>query len=82
MHNARILAEEVLRPESQFRTESIARGISVPKFELALSERGLSIFENHSNVAWALPRRADRTLEYAGILHDNILPKWAMKCFV
>jgi hypothetical protein len=82
MRYAHNLAKEVLRPESQFRSESIGRGIRIPNFELALTKRGLSIFENHSNIAYPLPRRVDGgALAYAGALHDNILPEWAMKCF-
>lgn len=80
--SARTLAKEVLHPKSQFRRNAAEMGVSIPRFELALTARGISIYEHHSKTAWPLPRRKDRSvLDYAGMLHDNILPEWAMKCF-
>lgn len=83
IRSARMLAKEVLRPGSQYRNESLGRGIDAPTFELAQTERGLAIFEQQAKAAWILPRRVNAgALIDVGALHDNILPEWAMKCFV
>lgn len=80
MHYVRQLAQYVNEPSCQFREHPIIRKIDKPNFELALTPQGIAVYEEKSNIAWPLPRRATcGDAYYLGALHDNILPDWVLR---
>jgi hypothetical protein len=74
-HDIRALSQLVCDPSSQFQ-ESKSEN---PEFSLALTARGLAVFEEKSNQAWVLPERKDGEQESSLTRLRNLLtPTWVV----
>lgn len=73
------LTQIVLDPEGLFQTTMIERGIKTPSFTLAITPRGLSVYEERSEIAFLLPRASsDAERTFLTDLHDFLSPDWAV----
>lgn len=75
----RALATAVADPEGAFRNNKIAELHMPPDFSLAVTPRGLVVYESHTDHAFELPQAKPR--EKASdleIFHDLVLPTWAL----
>jgi len=77
------LAKIVADPTSQFKTESAASGIEYPDYCIALTPRGLAVYEKHESKAFLLPRLTNPGIRsFVAELHDLVAPEWAVKYVV
>lgn len=74
------IAAEICISDNQFLRRIQALGVSNPNFTLEVTERGLTIYESESKVAFLLPRpkEGEKNNHYAN-LHELFLPKWALQ---
>lgn len=73
--------EAVARPDEAVQTH--VRGLSIhePQFELALTEKGIVIYEAQSTVAWCKPSSASGVKNGANALaelNQHVLPDWLL----
>ena len=75
----RELAKMVFDPVSQFKTESLASGITNPEYCLSLTKQGMAVYEKSENKAFVLPRATNvDNQNFLAELHDLVVPSWAM----
>lgn len=64
----------------QIKTEIKKLGVKEPLFELSLTPQGLAIFEEKSNVAFTVSKKAkNETDTYFAEMENLILPDWALQ---
>lgn len=77
---AKFLATMVDDPDGQFAQHAVKHSIDKPEFSLALTPRGLAVFEKFSHSALLLPREG-RGVEPSALtfLQDLLVPEWTLK---
>lgn len=74
------LATMIEEPNSQFSLHLRNSSIATPKYSLALTPRGLSVFEETSDTAFILPRENKYAAPSAlTFLHESLVPEWTLE---
>ncbi len=73
------LAKIVFDPDGQFHKQALRSGVANPEFNLSITERGLSVYENSQRWAFLLPREGSaNSPNFLSELHDLVAPIWAI----
>lgn len=80
----RELADAVMAPDGSIQEHVRSLGVLKPQFELALTEKGIVIYEAGSTFAWCKPREdcAMKTdMNALAELNQRLLPDWLVRRF-
>lgn len=72
------LARLIVDPSGQFQ-QAMRKDVSSPQFRIGVTQRGIGVFEEKSNIAWPWPERQEgQPLSYLHELREWLCPSWVV----